>query len=77
MRHGIVVGAVGQARHALLDNVTTLDDFADEAWSYFAMGVTLQELYISHDLMTSGAWDVLAAAAKWFLLCSFVGVNEC
>ena len=34
-------------------------------WSYFAMGVQLQELYLSPDCMTDWAYDVIAAAAKW------------
>lgn len=48
MLHGIVMGAAGESRVAELN---TLDpdnpsDFSDEVWTYFSMGVMLQELYI-------------------------------
>jgi hypothetical protein len=65
MLHGIVVGAVGQARAAGLDVVGEIKHFEQEVWSYFAMGVHLQELYLSPDRMTAAAWDVVAQAAKW------------
>jgi hypothetical protein len=41
------------------------DDFSDEVWSYFGSGTQLQELYITHSLMTTKNWDDLAEAAKW------------
>jgi hypothetical protein len=62
---GIVVGAVGQARHAQLDSIPNMADFEQEVWTYFGMGVNLQELYLSPDKMTAPAWDVVAKAAKW------------
>eukprot|EP00041_Stephanoeca_diplocostata_P029049 m.847507 g.847507 ORF g.847507 m.847507 type:complete len:769 (+) comp23485_c0_seq1:89-2395(+) len=65
MLHGIVLGAVGESRAAGLDTMEHMADFEQEVWSYFAMGVCLQELYISPDLMTPALWDVVAAAAKW------------
>ena len=65
MLHGIVVGAVGQARHANLDHIDDINDFEQEVWTYFGMGVNLQELYLSPDRMTPAAWDVVAKAAKW------------
>ena len=65
MLHGIILGAVGQARHAGLDSIGELSHFEQEVWSYFGMGVCLQELYLSPDLMTNQTWDVVAAAAKW------------
>jgi hypothetical protein len=46
-------------------NVDLCNDFKDEVRSYFASGTQLQELYISHRLMTATNWDDLAAAAKW------------
>ena len=42
-----------------------IKDFEQEVWTYFGMGVNLQELYLSPDLMTSAAWDIVALAAKW------------
>jgi hypothetical protein len=46
-------------------NVDLGNDFKDEVRSYFASGTQLQELYISHRLMTATNWDDLAAASKW------------
>lgn len=40
-------------------------DFANEVHSFFGIGTNLQELYISHDLMTDEMWDTLAEGAKW------------
>jgi hypothetical protein len=47
--------------------VKTFDerDMLDEIRSFFASGVNLQELYVTPELMTAKAWDVLAEAAKW------------
>ena len=41
------------------------DDFSDEVWSYFGSGTQLQEMYITHSLLTPKNWDDLAEAAKW------------
>lgn len=60
MLHGIIY-----ARHAQGLDADPRHDFADECWSYFASGTGLQEMYISPDLLSSGDWDVLAAAARW------------
>ncbi len=60
MLHGIIY-----ARHAQGLSTDPGNDFADEAWSYFASGTGLQELYISPDLLTPVNWDQLAAAARW------------
>jgi hypothetical protein len=60
MLHGIVY-----ARHAKGLDTDPGGDFADEAWSYFAAGTGLQELYISPGLLAERDWDTLAAAAKW------------
>ena len=73
MLHGIIVGAVGQSRAARLNHLFSegkekkrdITDFEHEVWTYFGMGVNLQELYLSPDLMTPEAWDVVAKAAKW------------
>ncbi|NWC65784.1 enterotoxin [Cedecea sp. P7760] len=62
MYHGIV-----SAEHAYfgLEKVQTDRDFADQAWSYFATGTQLQELYITPSMLNSSKWDTLADAAKW------------
>jgi hypothetical protein len=60
MLHGIIY-----ARHARGLETDPRGDFAAEAWSYFASGTALQELYISPDLLKAADWDVLAAAARW------------
>ena len=52
-------------RHVGLDKLQDRSHFEEEVWSYFAMGVQLQELYISPDCMTGWAYDVIAAGAKW------------
>ena len=38
---------------------------ADEIWSFFGSGTSLQELYITPHVLTSTMWDELAAAARW------------
>jgi hypothetical protein len=40
-------------------------DFSDQAWSYFATGTQLQEMYITPDLLTPENWDILAKAVLW------------
>lgn len=52
-------------RHLTLDRVPVIGHLSEEVWSYFAMGVQLQELYISPDKMSPEAYDVLAEGAKW------------
>ncbi len=41
------------------------DGFANEVHSYFGSGTQLQELYISHSLLSNKDWDTLAEAANW------------
>eukprot|EP00055_Hartaetosiga_balthica_P011707 m.54151 g.54151 ORF g.54151 m.54151 type:complete len:901 (-) comp7705_c1_seq1:1359-4061(-) len=65
MLHGIVLGAVGESRYLKLDKVMNILHFEEEVWSYFAMGVQLQELYISPDKVPAEVWDVLSQGAKW------------
>ena len=60
MLHGIIY-----ARHARGLSTDPGHDLAAEAWSYFASGTGLQELYVSPDLLTPADWDALAAAARW------------
>jgi hypothetical protein len=60
MLHGIIY-----ARHARGLDSDPGGDLAAEAWSYFASGTGLQELYVSPQLLTARDWDTLAAAARW------------
>jgi hypothetical protein len=39
--------------------------FAHEVHSYFGSGTQLQEMYISHRLLSAADWDTLAESAKW------------
>ena len=39
--------------------------FADQAYSFFATGTQLQELYISDKVMTPAKWEILAKAVRW------------
>jgi hypothetical protein len=60
MLHGIVYAR--QAEHLTDD---PMHAFAHEVHSYFGSGTQLQEMYITHGLMSDTDWDVLAEAAKW------------
>nr|WP_199066165.1 hypothetical protein [Chromobacterium sp. ASV5] len=60
MLHGLVY-----AQHAKGLEKQSRQDFADQAWSYFATGTQLQELYITPELLSRDDWDLLARAAKW------------
>ena len=61
MTQGIVHGTHGPA--ALMDD--NPKEFADEVWSFFGSGTSLQELYITPQRLTNEQWDILAAGAKW------------
>lgn len=60
MLHGLIYAR--QAEH--LDSDPE-DDFKNEVHSYFSSGTQLQELYISHALLSKRNWDTLAEAANW------------
>jgi hypothetical protein len=60
MLHGIIY-----AKHANHLGTDPGNDFPGEVRSYFGSGTQLQELYISHDLLSKADWDVLAESAKW------------
>ncbi|MGH9415105.1 MAG: enterotoxin, partial [Terriglobales bacterium] len=60
MLHGIVY-----AKHARRLDTDPGHDFDAEVRAYFGTGTDLQEMYISHDLLTKDDWDVLAEAAQW------------
>lgn len=62
MAHGIVHGRYFQGGDMAKNNPP---DLKNEARSYFAIGTSLQELYLTPSLMTSQAWDDVADAAKW------------
>jgi hypothetical protein len=60
MLHGIVF-----AKHARRLETDPGHDFAAEVRSYFSTGTQLQEMYLSHDLLSVSDWDTLAEAARW------------
>jgi hypothetical protein len=40
-------------------------DFPDEIHSYFGTGTQLQEMYVTHSLLSDSDWNTLAEAARW------------
>ena len=60
MLHGIIYAR--QANHLGSDPGK---DFPNEVHSYFGSGTQLQELYVTHSLLSKEDWDVLAEAAQW------------
>jgi len=60
MLHGIIY-----ARQAENLGSDPRHDFANEVRSYFGSGTQLQEMYISHSLLSTRDWDTLAEAAQW------------
>ena len=64
MIHGVVVASHGDALHWELDKYDSVD-FTQEVWSFVALGLQLQELYVAPRHMTAEAWDILAEALKW------------
>lgn len=60
MLHGIIYGKAADELASDPGN-----DFRDEVRSYFGTGTQLQEMYITHSLLTKLNWDDLAEAAKW------------
>lgn len=60
MLHGLIYAK--QAEHLQTDPG---NDFANEVHSYFGSGTQLQEMYISHELLSERNWDTLAEAANW------------
>jgi hypothetical protein len=61
MAHGIVHGRCFQGERV----GKTGPHLKNEARSYFAIGTSLQELYLTPSMMTSEAWDDVADAARW------------
>eukprot|EP00927_Polykrikos_kofoidii_P026561 TRINITY_DN23625_c0_g1_i1.p1 TRINITY_DN23625_c0_g1~~TRINITY_DN23625_c0_g1_i1.p1 ORF type:complete len:870 (-),score=114.77 TRINITY_DN23625_c0_g1_i1:65-2674(-) len=64
MIHGVVLASHGDALHWGLNEFDAID-FAQEVWSFVALGLQLQELYIAPRYMTSYAWDILAEGLQW------------
>jgi hypothetical protein len=60
MLHGIIY-----ARSAKRLNADPGHDFASEVRSYFGTGTQLQEMYITHSLLSDADWNILAEAARW------------
>ena len=60
MLHGIIY-----ARRAQHLNKDPQHSFTHEVRDYFGTGTQLQELYITHSLLSADNWDVLAEAANW------------
>ena len=60
MLHGLIYAR--QAEHLDSDPGS---DFQNEVHSYFGSGTQLQELYVSHSLLSKNDWDLLAEAANW------------
>jgi len=60
MLHGLIYAR--QAKNLASDPGR---DFANEVHSYFGSGTQLQEMYISHSLLSDEDWDTLAEAAQW------------
>jgi hypothetical protein len=60
MLHGMIY-----AQHARHLDTDPNGDFTDEVHDYFGTGTQLQEMYLTHSLLTEKDWDVLAEAAKW------------
>jgi hypothetical protein len=61
MYHGICI-----ADHGRPDSLEMSDkDIADEIWSFFGTGTSLQELYINPHKLNKTNWDCLAKAIHW------------
>jgi hypothetical protein len=60
MLHGLIF-----AKHAKKLDTDPKGDFDAEIRSYFGSGTQLQEMYVTHSLLSEANWDALAEAAKW------------
>jgi hypothetical protein len=61
MYHGITIGNVGIPGTLEMNE----KDIADEIWSFFGSGTSLQEMYINPHKLNSANWDCLAKAIRW------------
>jgi hypothetical protein len=64
MIHGVVLASHGDALFWGLDRFDDVD-FAQEVWSFVALGLQLQELYVAPQRMTNTSWDILAEGLQW------------
>ena len=61
MYHGIII-----ADHGRPDSLEMSDKtIADEIWSFFATGTSLQEMYVNPHKLNKANWDCLAKAIHW------------
>ena len=60
MLHGMIY-----ARYAKNLNDDPQHDFPAEIHSYFGTGTQLQEMYLTHSLLSDSDWNTLAEAARW------------
>jgi len=60
MLHGLIY-----AKAAKNLNLDPDHDFPSEVRSYFGTGTQLQEMYVTHSLLSAADWDALADAARW------------
>lgn len=60
MLHGLIY-----ARAEKRLNTDPGHDFPCEVRSYFGTGTQLQEMYITHSLLSDADWDTIAEAARW------------
>lgn len=60
MLHGMIY-----ARYAENLKDDPQHDFPDEIRSYFGTGTQLQEMYVTHSLLSPADWDTLAETARW------------
>ena len=61
MNGGIIIAKYGLPEKFSLND----KDISDDIWSFFASGVSLQELYINPHYLNSANWDCLAKASNW------------
>lgn len=61
MYHGICIADNGTPGTLEMSD----KDIADEIWSFFATGTSLQELYINPHKLNKADWDCLAKAINW------------
>lgn len=61
MDHGIMIADHGKAATSDIND----KDVADDIWTFFGNGTSLQEMYINPHKLDTHDWDVLAKAIKW------------
>jgi hypothetical protein len=61
MYHGLCIADAGLPGTFEMDN----KDVADEMWSFFATGTSLEEMYVNPHKLSSQQWDELKKAITW------------